>query len=129
MQLADFKAQIEAARTVEIPIDDVAGDLKFTVKLPDDHALYVNFETYRDVLGRPQSMKASRAIADEAVTGWHGVTTRHIVPDAELAPLEYCVEARTLLFDFRPGIVRQLADDITERVAQRREKREAARKN
>lgn len=125
MELGNFKSQLEAARQIEA----VLGGGTYRLRMPTDHAWRVALEAHRDADGRVIESRAFRAILNTALVGWEGVTTADLLPEAEPAPLPYSDEARALLLDNRQDIADALTVHIGMKLRERREAREAARKN
>lgn len=125
MDFNAFKAQIEAARSIEVPV----GAATYRLQLPVEHAWRVAIEANRDAGGRLLQAKAFREVLSVAIVGWQGVTTRDLLPDAVEEPLPFSPAARESLLDIRQDIADDLTVAIGLEMKARREKLEAARKN
>lgn len=123
MGVAEFKARLDAARAFE----HVAGGVAFRLRLPTEHAWRLALESHRDPHGRLLEAKALRAVLDEAVVGWDGVT--EALFGGGSAAIAFSPEARTLLLDERQDLADELAVALGVRLAERRAAREATAKN
>lgn len=79
--------------------------------------------------GRIQEAQAFRAVLERAISGWSDLTAGHfgIEPGEEKVP--FSAEARSEFLDCRPDMAQTLMIEIAKRLAERKEKLEAARKN
>lgn len=125
MDLADFRARLEAARAFEAEVEGA----KFRLRLPTEHAFRTTLEAHRDSAGRLLEAEAFRAVLDTALVGWDGVKTTHIDAEAAEAPLPFSADTRALLLDHRQDIADQLSTACWVRRVDRRAKREEALKN
>jgi len=125
MDFATLKAAIEAARSVEVE----AFGARFKVLLPSNYTCRVAIETHLDAQGRVVGARSSRAILDAAVTGWDGVTASHFMPEAGDDPVAFTKAALTELLDLRLDISDRLTAGIADKLDERRQRMEAARKN
>lgn len=125
MEFATLQAQIRASRQAAIE----AAGASFNLQLPSDHAWRVTLEANRDEIGRLQAALAAHQILSTAITGWSGVTARHLLADGPDDPVDFSPGARAELLDARPDIADELMAEIGRRLKDRRDKRDAARKN
>lgn len=125
MEFASLKAQIDAARQMEVPVDGAT----FRLKMPSDHAWRVVVEGNRDPAGRLLQALAFRELLNVALVGWEGVKTTHLLDGVPEEPLPFSEAARIELLDAREDIVDELVIAMAAKLKQRREQRETARKN
>jgi hypothetical protein len=125
MEFSTLKAQLEAARSVDIE----AFGAHFKVLLPTNYACRIAIEINLDVRGRVVGGKSARAILDASVTGWDGVKASHFLPDAGDDPVTFSAAALADLLDMRLDIADRLTSQIAEKLDERRQRMEAARKN
>lgn len=126
MEAQDLIARLLASRqrTVE------AAGATFTVTLPTDHAWRTTIEAHRNSEGVLQEARAFRAILDAAISGWSGVTTRHLLADAETAePVPFTPALRSVLLDHRQDIADEIVVGLAAQMRARRVQREDAAKN
>jgi hypothetical protein len=114
MEFAELKAQIDAARTVEVTADGIAFDLR----LPHDHALRVALEA-TEINGVVQQAAAFRGVLERGIFGWRGATARHILHTAPAEPIAFSPDALAELLNARQDI----ADELTVKVVQLRKAR------
>lgn len=126
MDVAAFKAQLEAARRIET--DELDG-IRFRLQVPTAYAFQLAMESHRDAAGRVLEARAFRQLLNEALVGWSGALARHVDAAGGDEPLPFGAEARALLLDNRPDIAGTLAIRLGIAMAERREKREEAAKN
>lgn len=125
MSVDTFKAALDAARRITVPV----GEKKFHLIAPTDHAWRCAVEANRDGAGRVMEAKAFRGLLDTALVGWESVTTADIAVDVAAEPLPFSPENAALLLDHRQDIADELTLELGVRMAERRTKRESARKN
>jgi len=125
MDFVTFKAQIEAAHQAEAQ----AAGATFKLRLPSEHTWRVMIEGHRDSEGRVLEALAFRSVLNSAVIGWEGVKTTHILPEAPDEALPFTPAARSELLDARQDIADEITIALALKMRERREKREAARKN
>lgn len=125
MDLLSIRASLEAARTARVTLSEGT----FTLKLPTSHALRLAMERHRGADGLILFGAASRAVLEQALTGWEGVSASAIGPELPDEPLAFSAEARALLLDHRQDVADALFREISERISAREQAREAARKN
>jgi len=125
MEFSTLQAQIRAARQTSASVDGAT----FTLTLPSDHAWRIALEAHRDELGRFLQAEATYDVLSVAITGWEGVTARHLLAEAPAEPLPFSAAARAELLDARQDIADELMQKIGAALAERRAAREAARKN
>lgn len=125
MAVADLIARLEAARSVQIE----AAGASFSVRLPTDHAWRALVQRHADAHGRLLEAEAFRALLDEALVGWSGVTERLVDPAAGETPLAFDAQARRALLDHRQDVADEIAVAVALKLRERREAREAAAKN
>lgn len=106
-----------------------AAGATFEVTLPTDHAYRVLIESHRSPDRQLQEAKAYRAVLEEAITGWQGVTVGHVLPEGGDEPLPFTPENRALLLDHDQELIDLLTLEIWRLMKTRREARESARKN
>ncbi len=125
MDFNALKAQLDAARRFETAI----GPATYRLKLPTEHAWACMLEHHRDAAGRLLENRAFREVLNTALEGWDGVRTIDVHPDAADEPLPFSAEAREALLDVNVDVADQLTIAMGLKLRERREKREAARKN
>lgn len=125
MEIGTLQAQIRASRQAAAESDGV----KFTLELPSDHAWRMAMETNRDEAGLLLHSQAAHAVLSRAITGWQGLTARHLLLEADADPLPFSPAVRGELLDARQDMADELMAFVGEKIAERREKRDAARKN
>lgn len=126
MDVAAFKAQLEAARRIET--DEIDG-ARFLLQVPTAYAFQLAMESHRDAAGRSLEARAFRQLLDDALVGWTGLLARHVDASGGDVALPFSPEARALLLDNRPDIASRLAIKLGVAMAERRAKREQAAKN
>ena len=122
MDLTTLQAQIRASRQFTAKVDGVT----FNIELPSDHAWRITIETNCDAEGRLVGSRASRATLLATITGWEGLTERHLLSSAPADPLPFSPAARSELLDTRQDIADDLMIQIGVKLAERREARDAA---
>jgi len=129
MDLAELKAQAEAARTVQLS----AGGHTFSVRLPTAHesllsARRVGLNGNADRAGL---LLLQHDLLQQAITGWQGPRVGDVLPGhAEAAsPLIWAPGVPALLLDAAPHWAETLADQFTAAIASRRAALEADAKN
>jgi hypothetical protein len=125
MELNHLRAALEAAREFSAE----AAGCRFNLRLPTDHAWRVTLEQHRDAAGQLLEARAFRALLEQAIRGWEGVTATLFVPDGGAEPVAYSPEALALLLEHRQDIADVLTLAMGARVAERRKAREALAKN
>ena len=125
MDFAELKRQIEASRQTEAKL----GAATFKLRLPEEHVWCVANETHRDAHGHTMESRASREVLDAALIGWEGVTLQDLLQDAPAEPLPFSPAAKTELLNSRQDVADLLAMTLGLKIIERRETREAARKN
>lgn len=125
MDLVTLQAQIRAARQIFVEHDGA----RFALELPTEHTWRTVAETHRDGDGRVLHTRAARAVLQEAIIGWEGLTAQHLFAEAPADPLPFSAAARSELLDARQDIADELIAAVGAKLAARREKRETARKN
>lgn len=125
MQISEFTARLEAARQAGITI----GAATYNLRLPTDYEWRTAIEANRDSEGRLLPTQAFRSILNAALIGWEGVSSADLMPDATPEPLPFSAAAKTALLDLRLDIVDELTVVLGLKLKERREAREAARKN
>lgn len=125
MDLAAIRASLEAARTASVTLPEGS----FTLRLPTAHALRLSMERHRGEDGQILFGAASRAVLDQALTGWEGVSAAEVGPELADEPLAYSLEARGILLDHRQDVADALFRELSARISAREQAREAARKN
>lgn len=125
MDISTLQAQIRAARQISLS----AGGITFSLELPSDHAWRTILESNRDEAGNLLYCQAANAMLGKAITGWSGATVRDLLPDGNEEALDFSPAARAELLDARQDIADELMAEVGKRLAERRDKRDAARKN
>lgn len=125
MEFSTLQAQIRASRQVSKEFDGAT----FTIELPSDYAQRVTLEANRNDAGQMQFTQATRAVLLRAVVGWAGVTERHLLPEAPTESLPFSTAALAELIEERVDIADALMTEVGAKLAERRARREAARKN
>lgn len=125
MDFASLKAQLDAARTFEHPVDGIT----FKLLLPTEYACRVAIEGNLNEHGQVVGAKSSRVMLDGALIGWTGCKASHFQPGAGDAEVPFSAAARAALLDTRLDIFDQLVLTVARRLDERRERMEASRKN
>lgn len=120
-----FKQQLEAARKGEASVDGIT----FTMRLPTEYELSVAREATREENGLYNNVRAMRTVLVDAVKGWSGCTTRHILPSAAAEPLDFSPTALADLLDNRQDILAALIAEVMIQRRQRLERHEEEAKN
>lgn len=124
--LAEMRVALEAARQQVV---DVAG-AKFTLRLPSQHQWRIAYESHVNPNGAVMQGAAFRALLEQAVVDWSGVTQAHILPGGDAGkPVKFDAEARTLLLDYRQDIADELSIALSRQNRAFLERYEAAEKN
>lgn len=125
MDLAQLRAALDAARRFTAE----AAGATFELQLPTDHAWRVTLERHRGDDGRLLEAQAFRALLEQSVTGWSGVSAALFTPDGGDAPVPHSAEALALLLEHRQDIADALTLAMGAQVAARRKAREQLAKN
>jgi hypothetical protein len=117
--MTSLAARLRAKRTLLVPV----GEAMFTLVLPAPWRWRCAFA---DNQGDP--VRALRALLDEALIGWEGVTESYLLGDGEAALT--CSDAhREMLLDHRMDITSALGEALAAEFRKRQEAAEEQRKN
>lgn len=120
MELDEIRAAAERARRFACELDG----RRFECVVPTQFEVDCITQEHRTFA------RVQREIVLKAVRGWTEVTSADLnLPDLPCEPLPYSAAAAVLLFDQRSDWEARLADEVAERVRQRRAALEAARGN
>ena len=124
MEKDAIKAAVLRQRTFKHEIEGRG----FTVVLPTDHELQVVYLQ----AGGQQDLSAwtvmTRKLLETAITGWVNVTVDDIVGDGDKTTADFDKELVPLLLDAHTNWAAELSNELTTRIAMKRESLETAKK-
>ena len=117
--MTSLAARLRAQRTLLVPV----GEAMFTLVLPAPWRWRCAF-----VENKEDPVQALRALLDEALVGWEGVTESYLLGEGEAA-LECSGATREMLLDHRVDITSELGEAMAAEFRRRQDAAEAQRKN
>lgn len=123
--IAGLRQLAQAARRLAPEIDGC----RFELTLPDRHGLRLLFARTADLPPTGAANALIRPLVLESLTGWHGPTFAHVVPEAGPAPLPFSRAAADLLLDAQTAWERALFDALIDLLESRHAQIGAAEKN
>ena len=116
-------ARAAAARTITVEL----APARYQLMVPSRHAAHVAW--LRAGSDRAAALVAERALLEQALIGWDGVTAGMLVGDADAAPVPWHPRAVALLLDAQPELERELSARLDAAYTERLRRVEAAEKN
>jgi hypothetical protein len=129
IDLAQFKARVEAARRFEFTVE---GGPRLTLQVPSEHELRLYAVKARAGGATDTAslmVEVMRATLLVAVRGWTGVVVDHFLRDGDTEVVEFDRDLVAPLFDAQPDWAEPVITAIQSRIVVRRERTEVAAKN